>query len=227
VGELAGEAAGAVEVLGETAFLGEGFSERGELAVEEGAGHADEHEGGVGGEFGVGAGGVLVHDPAGDFVGGAAAAGDEIAAARVVAFPERQGALAEEVLVVEAELLEAGTGDVGESELGPFRRAAGLAALGDVLHPAARGLDHLVVRAAALRNIAVAEPHRDIEGELSDLEALQFPVAAVRRKKLLRIHGVGKLGARGRVSNRGGGMDGMDLMDLMDAMDGSWGGACP
>jgi hypothetical protein len=54
-----------------------------------------------------------------------------------------------------------------------------LAALGDVLHTGSGGLDHLVVRAAAAVDVAVAEPHRDIVDKLGDLEALEPAIAAV------------------------------------------------
>jgi hypothetical protein len=46
---------------------------------------------------------------------------------------------------------------------------------------AARGLDHLVVSAAAFVDVAVAKPHGHIVTELRDLKALQFPIATVLR----------------------------------------------
>ena len=99
-----------------------------------------------------------------------------------------EAALAEEILVVEAQFLERGAGDVGEFELGLLRGATGLAALGNVLHAAAGGLHHLVVGAAARWDVAVAELGREIVAELRELEALQVTVAAVRRNQVWGAH---------------------------------------
>jgi hypothetical protein len=67
----------------------------------------------------------------------------------VMAWPEVEFSVPEEVLVIQPEFLQAGAGHLGEFELHFFRGGACLAAFGDVLHAAAGGLDHVVVGAAA------------------------------------------------------------------------------
>ena len=69
-----------------------------------------------------------------------------------------------------------------------LRRAGRLAALGDILHAAARGLHHLVMGPAAAVDVAVAEPHSDVIGQLRHLKALQVAVAAVHRDERFRTH---------------------------------------
>ena len=149
---------------------------------------------------------MLFADPFGDLVGGGAAAGDEGFSPRVVRVPQREGALAQVVFVVEAEFFEAGAGDVGELELGLFGSAAGLAAFGDVLHAAARGLDHLVVGAAARGDIPLAKPDGDIVAKLRELEALEAAVASVLWEE--------------RLAHDARSVDFMDDMDWMDVLDG-------
>ncbi len=60
-----------------------------------------------------------------------------------------------------------------------------VAALRDILHPGTRRLRHLVVRAAALFDIAVAEAHRDIVGQLRHLKAFATSVATMRCWRLI------------------------------------------
>src|SRR5437667_462155 len=67
------------------------------------------------------------------------------------------GALAEEVLVIQQQLVEAGSGDVDEAQLGLAGRGGGAAAFRDVLPPAAGGLHHLVHGARALVDKALAK----------------------------------------------------------------------
>jgi len=89
------------------------------------------------------------HDPGGYLVCCLAAACYKGLSAGVVAGPEGEAAVSEEVFVVEAEFFQAGAGDLGEFELHFFGGGAGRAAFGDILDAAAGGLDHLVVGAAA------------------------------------------------------------------------------
>ncbi len=193
----------AVEALGEAAFFLEGGGLGGELAVQRATRHGDEREGAVGGDLGVGGRGGLhgrsglggprrrlgatwsresrfssthVSGPGGHGVGGGGAARDKLRPAWVFAGPEREGALTEEVFVVEPEFFEAGAGYVGEFEFGFLGGAAGLAAFGDVLHAGTRGLDHLVVGAAALFEVAVAETDGHVVRKLGDLETLHSPL---------------------------------------------------
>ncbi len=93
-----------------------------------------------------------------------------------------------EVLIVEAQFFEAGAGHVGELQLKLLRGAAGLAALGDTLHPGARGLHHLVVGAAPRTDGAVTKPHRHIVTKLRDLKALELPIATVLRDERFGFH---------------------------------------
>lgn len=63
------------------------------------------------------------------------AASDQIGAAPVLASPLRMATLPQEVFVIEAQLFEAGAGNISQFKLHLLRSAAGLAALGDVLRP--------------------------------------------------------------------------------------------
>jgi len=62
---------------------------------------------------------------------------------------------------------------------------AWLPPISDVLDTGAGGLHHLVVGAAALVDVVVAEAHRHIVDQLCDLEALQVAVAAMGRDQRL------------------------------------------
>ena len=128
--------ADAVEALGEAAFFGEGGGLSGNLAVEKRTGHTDEDESRVGGEFGVGGLGGLygrcgrgfalsirsilsipsmnLPDPLRHGVSRSAAPGHQCSSARVLFFPQRQAAVAQEVLIIEKLFFEAGPGDVGQ-----------------------------------------------------------------------------------------------------------------
>ena len=126
--------------------------------------------------------------PHGHLVGGDAPPGHQRRPPRIVLGPLHPSPLAEVVLVVQSQFLEAGAGHIGEFEFGLFRGAAGLAALGDVLHAAARSLHHLVVSAAALVNVAVTKPHRHIVAQLRELKTLEFPVTSVLRDQGFWVH---------------------------------------
>ncbi len=76
--------------------------------------------------------------------------------------PLRQPPLPQKIFIIQPQLLQARPRHVRELEFGFLGRAAGLAALGNVLHAAPRRLRHLVVRAAAPVNVTVAEPHRHV-----------------------------------------------------------------
>ena len=97
--------------------------------------------------------------------------------------PEAQTVLAEKVLIIEHQLLEAGACDIGELELGLLRRAGGDASFRDVLHAAARGLNHLIMGARPFVDEAIAEDERAVIDQLGGLKAAQLAVAAVPRKQ--------------------------------------------
>ena len=124
--------------------------------------------------------------PCGNLVGGGAPARHQFLTARVVRLPQRPAALAQEVLVVQAQFLQAGSCDVGQLQFRLLRCPAGLAALGDVLHAASGGLHHLVVRAAARSDVVRTEAHRDVVAQLRHLETLQLPVSAMGGNERLR-----------------------------------------
>ena len=89
---------------------------------------------------------------------------------RVLRRPGSEAALAEEIFIIEAKFFEAGASYVGEFELGLFGSSTGLAAFGDILCSGAGCLHHLIVSAAVLLNVEVAESYGDIVDELSDLK---------------------------------------------------------
>ena len=104
---------------------------------------------------------------------------DQFLPARVIPIPNRRLPLPQEILVVQPQFLQTRPCHIGQFHLRFLRRAARQASLGDILHPAACRLRHLVVRAAPPVHIAVTEPHRHIIDHLCNLETLQFPVSAV------------------------------------------------
>ena len=194
----------AVEALGEAALFQERLFQGGELAIQKIATHVQEGERGIGDELGGGGHGrtrtstdehgrtwtclggghygplSFVLYPGLDLVNGGAAPGLKAEERGVPWRPLFKTPVPEKVLVVAAEFLETGAGDVGELELGLFRSAAGLASLGDVFAAAARGLNHLVVRAAAPVKVTVAETHGHVVDQLREVKAFQVPITAVR-----------------------------------------------
>ena len=95
--------------------------------------------------------------------------------------PLWQAVLAQKVLVVQQQFLKAGAGHAREFQFRLLRCTAGRTAFRDVLDPAACRLHHLVVSAAALVDVAIAEPDGYIVAKLGDLEALQPTVATMLR----------------------------------------------
>ena len=65
----------------------------------------------------------------------------------VILLPLPHTALAQKILVVEQELIQAGPGDIDQPQFGLGRGRRGAAAFSDILPPAARRLHHLVHRA--------------------------------------------------------------------------------
>src|SRR4030095_14288957 len=92
------------------------------------------------------------------------------------------------VLVIQPQFLQAGTGHIRELKLCFPGGAAGLAAFSDVLHTASRSLHHLIMGATALLNGAVTKAHGDVVNHPRDLEALQLPIAAMKRDERFRAH---------------------------------------
>ena len=71
-------------------------------------------------------------DPRGDFVGGGAAARDEFFPAGIFFGPFLESALAEEILVIEAEFFQTSAGDVGQFEFALFGSYAGEFTIADL-----------------------------------------------------------------------------------------------
>ena len=99
---------------------------------------------------------------------------------RVLA-PEPEAALAEEILVVQEQLFQAGPSDSCGLQLALPGGGGGHASFRDVLYPAARGLNHLIVSAGALVHKPIAEDHGGIVNHLCRLEAAQLAAATVRQ----------------------------------------------
>ncbi len=112
-------------------------------------------------------------------VGGGAAPGYQICAARVFALPQREATLAQKIFVIQLQFFQAGAGHIGEFQFGLFRSACCLTSLCDVLHSTAGRLHHLVMRATALANVAITKAHSDVIHQLRDLKTLQLAVAAM------------------------------------------------
>ena len=78
--------------------------------------------------------------------------------------------LAQKVFVVEQQLIEARAGNVYEPQLGLTRSRRRPATLGDVLTPAARRLDHLIMRSRPLIDEPIAESDRAVVDDLRYLK---------------------------------------------------------
>jgi hypothetical protein len=114
----------------------------------------------------------------------------------VIRWPEGQPPLPQEVFVVEPQLLQAGPRHVGELDLGFLRSSRRLAPFGNILHPTARRLHHLVAGSAPAVDVSLAEPYRNVVDQLRQLEALQLPVTAVlRNQRLIDPHALSLLEA--------------------------------
>jgi hypothetical protein len=139
----------------------------------------------------------LLPRPDADFRQGRAAPLPKSSQRRMIRRPGAHLPLTQIVLVIEAELLQTGSGNVGQFELRLLRRPRGQAPFGDVLHAASCGLHHLVVSAAATIDMMVAEPDRQVVDQAGDLEALNpllSPGSVARRWR-----GVWLQGARRRL----------------------------
>ena len=113
-----------------------------------------------------------------------------VAAPLAVHIPYLVAVVAQIVLVVLLQLLEAGLGHIHQLDAGLHRRGARLVALGDVLLARARGLLHLVHRAVAnLRQVMLQEVAGDVVDALRLLEGDEFLVVALGgvRKLLLSV----------------------------------------
>jgi hypothetical protein len=120
----------------------------------------------------------FLHPPRHVISGGASAV-DQLLPARIFAFPKRKTALAQEILVIQAQFFHARPRHIGQLDFGFLRGAGSLAALGDVLDTRPRRLHHLIVCAAAMVDIALAETNRHVKNQLRDLKTLQISVAAM------------------------------------------------
>lgn len=88
--------------------------------------------------------------------------------------------MAEEIFVVQEQLLKAGAGDVDEAQFGLGRGAGGAAAFGDVLAAGARSLHHLVHSARPGIEELFTEPDRGVVDERGRLETAGIAVATTR-----------------------------------------------
>ena len=95
----------------------------------------------------------------------------------VVFAPGAELAVAQEILVVEEQFVEAGPGHLDQAQFGLAGGRRRAAAFGDVLASAARGLHHLVGRARARVHKARAELHRGVVNHRRHLETAQLAVA--------------------------------------------------
>jgi hypothetical protein len=130
----------------------------------------------------------MVTNPGRHIVSGHATAINQVLPARILALPDRQTPLAKEIFVVEAEFFQAGARHIREFEFGLFGCSRRLAPFRDILDPGPCRLDHLVMSTTSLINEAVAKTHGDIERQLSDLKALELPVASMHRYERLCHH---------------------------------------
>lgn len=107
----------------------------------------------------------LRHPPR-DLCGGAAPPSDKVPAKRLIFDPLREAMLTQIVLVVESELLKAGTCHVRQLEFELFGSAACLTAFGDILHSRPRFLYHLIVGSAPSIYVLVTEGDREVIHQL-------------------------------------------------------------
>src|SRR6266568_2421067 len=102
---------------------------------------------------------------------------------RRVLVPQAEPALAQKVLVVQQQFFQARPRHAGQLQFGFLGSGGRHAALGDILHPAARRLHHLVVGARLFLHEPPAENHRAVIRKLRRLETPQLAVAAMRRNQ--------------------------------------------
>jgi hypothetical protein len=125
--------------------------------------------------------------PGGKFVRRAAPPDDQIRPARVLALPLRQPALPQKIRIVAAELLQTRPRHARELQLGLLGSPRRLTALRNILHTAAGGLHHLVMRPAVFVDIPIAKPHRHVKNQFRDLKALEPAIAPMLRNLPLRL----------------------------------------
>jgi hypothetical protein len=92
--------------------------------------------------------------------------------------PLAKAALAQEVFVVEQQLVEAGASDIDQPELRLAGGRSSAAAFGDVLPAAAGGLHHLIHGAGVPVHEAFAEGDRGVVNDGARLKAAKVAVAA-------------------------------------------------
>lgn len=170
--------AGLGHVFAEAAFFDEVFFEAAYLLVEEIVGLVNEANGDVGNDFG----------RAGFDVGFVGLVGFVILASEfadvegffVVFFPDAVTSCAEVVAVVFEEFFEAGSGYVGELDLGFGGGDGGFAAFYDVLFAGTGGLDHLVDGAVGFGEVLLCEVIGEVVDDFGFAVGEKFPVVAVR-----------------------------------------------
>ena len=111
----------------------------------------------------------------------------------VVFAPLSLATLSQEVLIVEQQFIETGSCDVHQAQLSLARGRRSPAPFGNVLPAAARGLDHLIVRARTLVDKPVTKRHRSIVNNRRDLKAAEITIAAARAQPAVRS--VGSVGS--------------------------------
>lgn len=171
--------AGAGHALAETAGLQEFLFQFPELLVERVVGLMDQADGDVGHGFR----GAALNERTIVLIALLVARAElaDLQGFAVVWRPFAVVALAEVVFVVAEEFFQAGSSHAGEFDLAFLGRSRHLAAFGDILVAAARGLHHLVVGAGFSVNEAVAEADRGIVNDLGFSVGEKVIVAAMRR----------------------------------------------
>ena len=114
----------------------------------------------------------------------------EVIPAGIGSAPLPELPLSQEVLIIQPEFLEAGSGDVGQLDFHFAGGTTGLAALSNILHSTPGRLDHLVMGSAEAADIGIAESGSHIKTKLSDLEAFELFIASMSFNQRLPFHAV-------------------------------------
>ena len=101
---------------------------------------------------------------------------------RLVGCPLREMAVTQIILIVQKQLLQAGTGDIEQAQFSLRRGGGGAAAFSDVLPARAGGLNHLIYRAGTGIEEFPAKPIGGVVNDGGRLEAAGSPVTTAGTK---------------------------------------------